>query len=126
MSDYLVKLAREALNGVTEGPWEEITPSDGIWSPRVFSGRRFISLVENSDLLRLENVSNARFIAAARDLVPAMVDRIEELEAKLKLADVLAHEVERRMVDLGGFDNRFTLRKALEAYRAPLKGQNDE
>jgi hypothetical protein len=58
--------------------------------------------------------------------IDALQDRIEELEAKLKLADVLAHEVERRMVDLGGFDNRFTLRKALEAYRAPLKGQNDE
>ncbi|MEK9896805.1 MAG: hypothetical protein VW518_10340 [Burkholderiaceae bacterium] len=54
-------------------------------------------------------------------------DRIEELEAKLAKAQALAAAVDRRMNDLGGYDNRFDLRKALQEYRgttlAELKGE---
>lgn len=56
-------------------------------------------------------------------------DRIKELEAKLAKADALAAAVDRRMNDLGGFDNRFGLRKALQEYYditlAKLKGAED-
>lgn len=57
------------------------------------------------------------------DQQQAAAERIEELEATLEMATVLAQEVERRMVDPGGFDHRFTLREALEAYRVQLKGE---
>ena len=58
-----------------------------------------------------------------------MLDRAQTAEAKLAKADNLAVAIERRMVDLGGFDNRFGLRKALQEYYgttlAELKGGKD-
>ena len=65
------------------------------------------------------------------DVVEVLVaKRIEELEVKLEKAQALAAAVDRRMNDLGGYDNRIDLRKALQEYRgttlAELKGGKDE
>ena len=93
------------LDGVAPGPWEEITPSDGIWPPRVFSGRSIISMVDNSDMLHLEKVANARFIAAARELVPALAaeiarltDERDEARAALAARDAAMRNEGRRQV----------------------------
>lgn len=64
-----------------------------------------------------------RLRANGLDECDEAIDRIEELEAQVRAADALAVAIERRMVDLGGFDNRFGLRKAMENYyRATKEG----
>jgi hypothetical protein len=94
MTDDLVKAAREALVGVTEGPWatdQDKSPSDVYCS----LGSNCISrwptrTLTECDTNYFDGNANARFIAAARSLVPAMADRIEELEAKVgRLREVL-------------------------------------
>ena len=60
------------LDGVTPGPWEVVAPSDDIWPPRVFAGSKIICMVDNSDLTHAKKMVLARFIADARDLVPAL------------------------------------------------------
>lgn len=86
MSDDLVKLAREALDGVTPGPWEadngEGYSPNAVKVLRPFNKYPATVAHANGDIAQAE--ANARFIAAARDLVPAMADRIEDLERACK------------------------------------------
>ena len=56
------------LAEVTPGDWKVVTPPDGIWPPRVFSGSRIICMVDNSDAQQIERESNARLIAMAPTL----------------------------------------------------------
>ena len=74
----LVKQARDLLDGVTLGPWEwgqhTTDGIQGVIEPYMCQGEGFVDVSE----------ANARFIAATRDLVPAMADRIEALEAALR------------------------------------------
>ena len=87
----LVKQAREALNGVTPGPWEQSHRSgkDGMWRTQVYPANDVTNeiatlswhVVKIHDGMCTDRAENAAFIAAARDLVPAMADRIESLEA---------------------------------------------
>lgn len=109
MSEVLVKRARDVLNGVTPGPWRACETTihgrkyGGCWveGPEVDDDGRLSWLLipisgsggAKSYTTRLvetqghdHNDENARFIAASRELVPAMADRIEELEAKLAKA----------------------------------------
>jgi hypothetical protein len=89
MIDDLVKAAREALVGVTEGPWwtdQDKFPSDVYCN----LGSNCISrwptrTLTECDTNYFDGNANARFIAAARSLVPAMADRIEELEAEVAM-----------------------------------------
>ena len=81
MSDDLVKRARAALDGTTPGPWIDYS----------FSGDYFIAFQDDDSgpAMRIgswhdQREANARFIAESRDLVPAMADRIEALEAELR------------------------------------------
>lgn len=72
-----------------------------------------------SDLMK--RLANMAILSRSRTPSEAII-YIQQLEAKLAKADVLAVAIERRMVDLGGFDNRFGLRKALnDYYRTELK-----
>lgn len=97
MSD-LIRRAREALVDVTPGPWvmETVRTSCGTCHrigpfPRPAYASKpegwacvyddYPPGVGSPDLL-----ANSRFIAAARDLVPAMADRLEAQEALLKEA----------------------------------------
>lgn len=78
MSD-LIQRAREALVDVTPGPWKAVAAGQADDLNEVVRPDPFQSIadVEGSD---------ARFIAAARDLVPAMADRIAAQEALLREA----------------------------------------
>lgn len=71
MTDELVKQARDALAGVTPGPW--------VRSELVVGDREdfIVADLEACAQDMPEVYANARFIAAARELVPAMRDRIE-------------------------------------------------
>ena len=85
MSD-LIRRAREALVDVTPGPWAVgVTEEDyAKWFDvrGVPDADGWATVV--SDEIDLD--ADARFIAAARDLVPAMVDRLEAQEALLREA----------------------------------------
>lgn len=99
MSDDLVERAREALDGVTPGPWRHDGHTGVMASGSVdtYSGVVWATIIraEQTSETDVERRSwetsgspdaNAHFIAASRELVPAMADRIEELEAKLAKA----------------------------------------
>lgn len=58
--------------------------------------------------------------AHIRDLEAQLAQR----DAALKAADDLAHETDRRINDLGGYDGRFPVRQALTAYRK-ARGQDE-
>jgi hypothetical protein len=97
----LVKQARDLLDGVTMGPWWTDGKYDGRqWGCAIIAARTdcgplpgnptrgmvaWSKAMLNTEARRCE--ANARFIAATRDLVPAMADRIEALEAALRDAD---------------------------------------
>ena len=51
--------------------------------------------------------------------------QLAQRDAALKAADDLAHETERRINDLGGYDGRFPVRQALTAYRN-ARGQDED
>ncbi len=96
--DDLVKQAREALDGVTEGPWSvcDYDAGDCSWydhngpCPSIQAPDDQDCAIVHWDGFKQQYWSacngnqrqieaNARFIAAARTLVPAMADRIEAL-----------------------------------------------
>ena len=98
--DDLSRRAREALVDVTPGPWKEfIDDSSGQWTGWPLSIDA--TSIEDKCVVRTggqwpyewdaktsqhEACANARFIAAARDLVPALADRLEAQEALLREA----------------------------------------
>ena len=112
MSD-LIRRAREALVDVTPGPWSHNTM--GEFGPSSCEDDQSYGMIcEPAGECDWPNaVDNARFIAAARDLVPAMADHLAAQEALLKEAmcglSVLLHvydgvpmnpiEAERRATD---------------------------
>ena len=102
--DDLIRRAREALVSVTPGPWvmETVRTSCGTCHrigpfPRPAYASKpegwacvyddYPPGVGSPDLL-----ANSRFIAAARDLVPAMADRLETQEALLREAMAALHQ----------------------------------
>lgn len=123
MTDDLVKAAREVLMGVTEGPWH-VTECGDYWVEHKqplanADGFRGVALCgdmiwPNADTLQCEWEANARFIAAARSLVPALADRIEALEADNARLQADLTEARRRrdqwMAKAEGFE---VIRKAL-------------
>lgn len=83
MSDDLVKRAREVLNGVTPGPWiVEYKQGD----MRLLMGNDCKMCDTTYYPWTPDEPADWEFIATSRELVPAMADRIEELEAKLAKA----------------------------------------
>ena len=85
MSD-LIRRAREALVDVTPGPWSY--NSMGEFGPAYDDDYQAFGMIcDPVGKCDWPNaVDNARFIAAARDLVPAMADRLEAQEALLREA----------------------------------------
>ena len=90
MSDDLIRRAREALVDVAPGPWEAALEKGchGIVAS-IQDEVRCVAIIGNApetperEPMRF---ANAGFIAAARDLVPAMADRLEAQEALLREA----------------------------------------
>ena len=99
MSD-LIQRAREALVDVTPGPWKEFIDDSSVqWAGWPLSIDA--TSIEDKCVVRTggqwpyewdtktsqhEACANARFIATARDLVPALADRLAAQEALLKEA----------------------------------------
>ena len=100
MSDDLIERLKAATEGTTPGPWSFGRTGD---EQRMILGGSSGNYVANVQIYQTprhmgqwqepEREANARFIAAARELVPAMRDRIEadakriaELEELLKEA----------------------------------------
>ena len=83
----LVKQARDLLDGVTLGPWR-VAGTDP-WNLTVCwdDHNRVCFLAHSAGLDDARDFATARFIAATRELVPAMADRIEAMEAALRAFD---------------------------------------
>jgi ABC-type nitrate/sulfonate/bicarbonate transport system substrate-binding protein len=85
----LVKQARDLLDGVTGERWcfEEYQNGLGQTGIQVVAQDGTVICDDEPFYPQAVERKNARFIAATRDLVPAMADRIEALEAALRKAD---------------------------------------
>jgi len=93
--DDLVKRADEILEGVTPGPWEVIADESAgqvKGFPTVDSKLYQIIGSEGFYGNYEDDWTNARFIASARELVPAMRERIVDLEWEIDELDFLRHE----------------------------------
>lgn len=97
MSD-VVEQAKELLEGVTPGPWEasdeqgdEITVGAGSYlaNPGIYNPTDLIvayDVYSDEDREREQRWRDARFIAAARQLVPDLVAIVEQLRAQIGAA----------------------------------------
>jgi hypothetical protein len=76
----IIDRAKHLLEGVTDGPWkwDEWPDCSQIGSP---TGQ--LLAVTPSVLMREQSSTDARFIAATRELVPALVAEIERLRTEL-------------------------------------------
>jgi hypothetical protein len=124
MTDDLVKRARDAMRGIAGGPWQvtmsrnsdgatgyHVAMHDhcsiavdkrGYWADDYQPACDECGYYQPDDAMDCAQwrVDTARFIAASRDLVPDMADRIDDLQVKLSeckaalhAADVLAGAV---------------------------------
>ena len=79
----VIARAKAALEGVTPGPWDAAEAFDASF---VCAG---YGRVSETWIVRLDNRpgrvkdrADARFIAAARELIPALIARVEHLETE--------------------------------------------
>ena len=85
MTEDILDRARKALDGVTPGPWwhdnNEGYGANNVWCevPGDVLGKDIVAKIHHDSA---EAEANARLIAAARDLVPAMADEIERMRAE--------------------------------------------
>ena len=88
MSD-IVDRATELLEGVTDGPWtwDEWPVCSQIGGP---TGQ--LLAVTPSVLMREQSSTDARFIAATRELVPALVAEVQRLRTELTQHCHVQHE----------------------------------
>lgn len=90
MSDNLIRRAREALKDVSPGPWFPNYPDYHAGMVKVVGpAMRCVgfTIATDVDAEKAQRIkADARFIAAARDLVPEMAARLEAQEALLREA----------------------------------------
>ena len=67
--------------GYTEGIWEAAPPAPDCDAPRIFCGSRLIGFASNSDMPRDEKEANARLMAAAPEMLRALVQLLAEAES---------------------------------------------
>ena len=136
MTDTTREAVERLLDEVTEGPWRALSNNE-VWRDgfgdlglSVFDR---VAMAEATFTTRMgrrhctgEAAANARFIAAARELVPALLARAEAAEAALtaerdRLRAALA-EADRRIAwEAHGFGNDFA-----ERVEAALKGESHD
>ena len=101
----LIARAKSALERVTEGPWEAALERGchGVIAHVLpEGGANFVAMVGNDqETPEREPIrfANARFIAEARDLVPALIAALKASEARVK---VLEGEQDRLIYVLAG------------------------
>jgi len=137
--DDLIQRAREALVDVTPGPWTSNHPAQWImagdmhvagvrgWGYLTGDGHGALGLTQDEAIVIQD--ANRHFIAAARDLVPAMADRLEAQEALLKEAmealderDGGTHDEDCKVLRAG---SRSRYRSALPIQPCPDAPQGD-
>lgn len=87
----IVERAKAALDGVTDGPWEWFY-GDQCCGGTCVDNDHGLPLHSGGDLLP----NDARFIAAARTLVPELVAEVEELRAVVSADDSTAARIHRQ------------------------------
>jgi len=111
------------LDGVTPGPWEfdnnEGYGADNIWSPRQEDKAR-VDLVAQAIGDCAESEANARFIAAARDLVPALAAERDALRARVAELEVEREAHHANPADFRYWEGRYRDEKARVAILAEL------
>lgn len=89
MIDTSTKAVKALMDGVTEGPWVFGHDPEDASNPKISihlpGGEYYIAQVDEGH----EQEANARFITAARDLVPALLDERDDLRDKLDAAVAL-------------------------------------
>lgn len=82
MTDTSTTAITAILDGVTPGPWDERGPT---WNQSIWSStdNRVCFMAHSSGLNDDRDLKTARFIAAARDLVPALLAERDALAAEL-------------------------------------------
>lgn len=86
----LVDRAKAYLEGVTGGPWETRPGATGdptTTSASVHSGHRSILVSSDGYHYGYADKADARFIAAARQLVPELIAEVERLEERIAEQD---------------------------------------
>jgi hypothetical protein len=108
------------LDGVTPGPWvaeSRYTRKNGQMYWQVSD--EYDAIVQNQSCwARGDHAANARFIAAARELVPALAAERDQLAAVLAECRLAFENVDAQVSDEGEFTER-----AWEQLRAALKGE---
>ncbi|UOY86865.1 hypothetical protein [Bacillus glycinifermentans] len=76
---------RQRAEAATEGPWHYVITAEGAYI-----------LDQDSDLISGEcaREQDARFIASARQDIPALLDHIAEIDRKLRKAELIIGRVE--------------------------------
>lgn len=92
--DDLVKRADEALKDVTPGPW--VVDDVGVDCPLIWAGDRHIAEVFEKSAADGGDSANARFIAAARDLVPEAAAALSAKDAEIAKLTAERDEARRR------------------------------
>jgi chromosome segregation ATPase len=117
--------ARALLKDVTPGPWREEGPP---WNKLVWSSadNRVCFMAHSNGLNDERDEATARFIAAARQLVPDLCDQIDALSARLAEVEkafstqcVLLTETELQLQDAEAERDRWK-----EAYRSVSRDLN--
>lgn len=86
----LVDRAKASLEGVTGGPWETRPGATGdptTTSASVHSGHRSILVSSDGYHYGYADKADARFIAAARQLVAELIAEVERLEERIAEQD---------------------------------------
>lgn len=121
----IVERARQALEGVTDGEWAVEVDENGElvghyddsetnWDPEAWFD---VDAPNGGWVAHVEDRANAEFIAAARTLMPELVDRVEFLE----------HEFEHERDRAGEhFDARMTAEAEVRRLRASLEATEAE
>ncbi|WP_207760621.1 hypothetical protein [Mycolicibacterium sphagni] len=108
MADDVAARARVALEGVTEGPWTVDETDPGVWSPdEIVFGNYTARDDFDSPSWEDGKPADLAFIAAARSLVPELVDEVERLRAGdrsavKRLAEDVGYPIRREEWELTG------------------------